>query len=54
MFTNVTLLFFLLLIPLAGFIAWAGDRIGHRTGKKRQSIFGLRPRHTAMVFTIGS
>jgi uncharacterized protein (DUF3084 family) len=54
MFTNVTLVFFLLLIPLAGFIAWAGDRIGHKTGKKRQSLFGLRPRHTAMVFTIGS
>jgi uncharacterized protein (DUF3084 family) len=54
MLTNVTLVFFLLLIPLAGFIAWAGDRIGHRTGKRRQSLFGLRPRHTAMVFTIGS
>ena len=54
MFTNVTLIFFLLLIPLAGFIAWAGDRIGHKTGKRRQSLLGLRPRHTAMVFTIGS
>jgi len=54
MFTNVTLVFFLLLIPLSGFIAWAGDRIGHKTGKRRQSLFGLRPRHTAMVFTIGS
>ena len=53
-FTNVTLLFFLLLIPLAGFIAWAGDRIGHKTGKRRQSLLGLRPRHTAMIFTIGS
>ena len=54
MFTNVTLIYFVLLIPLAGFIAWAGDRIGHKTGKRRQSLFGLRPRHTAMVFTIGS
>ncbi len=51
---NVTLVFFLLLIPLSGFIAWAGDRIGHKSGKKRHSLFGLRPRHTAMVFTIGS
>src|SRR6476659_8473929 len=51
---NVTLLFFLLLIPLSGFIAWAGDRIGHKSGKRRHSLFGLRPRHTAMLFTIGT
>lgn len=54
MFTNVTLIFILLLIPLSGFIAWAGDRIGHKSGKKRHSLWGLRPRHTAMVFTIGT
>jgi hypothetical protein len=54
MFSNVTLLFFVLLIPLAGFIAWAGDYIGHRTGKRRQSLFGLRPRHTALIFTIAA
>lgn len=54
MFSNVTLLFFVLLIPLAGFIAWAGDYIGHRTGKRRHSCFGLRPRHTALVFTIAA
>lgn len=51
---NVTLLFFVLMVFVAGFIAWAGDRIGHKSGKKRHSLFGLRPRHTAMVFTIGS
>jgi uncharacterized protein (DUF3084 family) len=51
---NITLVYFCLLIPLAGFIAWAGDRIGHKSGKKRHSLFGLRPRHTAMVFTIGA
>ena len=54
MITNVTLLFFVLLIPVSGFIAWLGDRIGHKSGKKRHSVFGLRPRHTAMLFTIGS
>ncbi|MGC4045358.1 MAG: DUF3084 domain-containing protein [Armatimonas sp.] len=51
---NTTLLFFLLLIPLSGLIAFVGDRIGHRMGKRRHSLLGLRPRHTAMVFTIGS
>ena len=51
---NTTLLFFLLLIPISGLIALVGDRIGHRMGKKRHSFLGLRPRHTAAVFTVGS
>lgn len=42
------------LIPVSGFIAWAGDRIGHQVGKRRHTLLGLRPRHTAMLFTIGS
>ena len=54
MFINVTLVYLLLLIPLSGFIAWIGDRIGHKSGKRRHSLFGLRPRHTAMLFTIGA
>src|SRR5580700_9249565 len=51
---NAALIFFLLLVPLSGFIAWAGDRIGHKCGKKRHSLFGLRPRHTAIVITIAA
>jgi hypothetical protein len=51
---NTTLLYFLLLVPLSGFIAWAGDKIGHKIGKKRQTLFGLRPRHTATVITIAA
>jgi uncharacterized protein (DUF3084 family) len=51
---NTTLLFFLLLIPLSGFVAWAGDRIGHRVGKRRHTLLGLRPRHTAILFTVGA
>lgn len=44
----------LVLVPVSGFIAWAGDRVGHKVGKRRHSLFGLRPRHTATLFTIGS
>jgi len=33
-------------------IAYMGDVLGKRIGKKRMSIFGLRPRKTAMVITI--
>ncbi len=51
---NFPLLFFLLLIPLSGFIAWAGDRIGHRIGKRRHTFLGMRPRHTATVTTVAS
>ena len=51
---NTTLLFFLLLLPISGFIAWAGDRIGHKLGKRRATLLGLRPRHTAMLITIAT
>lgn len=49
---NLVLLLFLLLIPLSGFVAWAGDRIGHKIGKRRHSLLGLRPRHTATLMTV--
>ncbi len=48
------ILFVLVLVAAGGFIAWLGDRLGTRVGKKRLSIFGLRPRHTAMLVTIGA
>jgi hypothetical protein len=44
----------LLLLALCGFIAYIGDLLGRRFGKKRLSIFGLRPKHTAIVLTIAT
>ena len=41
-----------LLIVMCGGIAYMGDLLGRRMGKKRLSLFGLRPRHTAVVFTV--
>ena len=35
-----------------GAIAFIGDRLGTKIGKKRLSIFGLRPRHTSNVITV--
>ncbi len=35
-----------------GSIAYFGDRLGYAMGKKRVSLFGLRPRHTATVLTV--
>jgi uncharacterized protein (DUF3084 family) len=42
----------LLLLTLCGFIAYTGDLLGRRLGKKRLSVFGLRPKHTAILLTI--
>jgi hypothetical protein len=39
---------------VAGGIAYVGDRVGHAVGRKRLSLFGLRPRHTSTIFAIGT
>jgi len=39
---------------LAGGIAYLGDRVGHLIGRRRLSLFGLRPRHTSTIFAIGT
>lgn len=36
----------------SGLVAYVGDTLGRRLGKKRLSLFGLRPRYTAIVFTV--
>ena len=40
------------LVVTGGVIAFIGDRLGTKIGKKRLSIFGLRPRHTSNVITV--
>lgn len=41
--------FVLVLAFLSGLAAFLGDRIGTHIGKRRISVFGMRPRHTAAV-----
>ena len=48
---SVVFAFFLIMIA-GGSIAYFGDRLGYAMGKKRVSLFGLRPRHTATVLTV--
>src|SRR5271167_967119 len=36
---------------MGGFIAYYGDLLGRRLGKKKVTWRGLRPRHTAMLLT---
>lgn len=41
-----------ILIITGGAIAFIGDRLGTKVGKKKLSIFGLRPKHTSILVTI--
>ncbi len=45
-------LLIVVLIITGGAIAFIGDRLGTKIGKKRMSLFGLRPRHTSIIITI--
>ncbi|AKG24066.1 DUF3084 domain-containing protein [Calothrix sp. 336/3] len=40
------------ILILGGVIATVGDRIGTKVGKKRLSLFNLRPKNTAVLITI--
>ena len=46
------LVFFI--VGLAGAIAYVGDRVGHQVGRKRLSLFGIRPRYTSTIVAIGT
>lgn len=46
-----TILFVATVVVVSGLIAYLGDLIGRRMGKRRLTLFGLRPRHTAIVMT---
>lgn len=46
-----TILVFIGMVVLGGFISYFGDLLGRRIGKKRVRFFGLRPKHTAILIT---
>ncbi len=41
------------IVVVAGVIAYIGDRVGHLVGRRRMTLFGLRPRYTSTLFAIG-
>ena len=47
---GVTLI--LVIVLTGGLIAFFGDRIGTRVGKRRMTLWGLRPRYTSIIITI--
>ncbi|TDX59222.1 DUF3084 domain-containing protein [Orenia marismortui] len=42
----------LALVVISGIIAYVGDKIGMKVGKKRLSLFGLRPKYTSIIITV--
>jgi len=41
-----------MVIVFGGLVALLGDRVGMKVGKKRLSLFGMRPKYTSMVITV--
>lgn len=39
---------------VAGAIAYVGDRVGHQVGRRRLTLFGIRPRYTSTIVAIGT
>lgn len=44
----------LLIVVVAGIIAYIGDRVGHQVGRKRLTIFNIRPRYTSTIIAVGT
>ena len=40
------------LVAVSGLVAYVGDILGRRLGRKRLSLFGMRPRHTAIAVSV--
>jgi Protein of unknown function (DUF3084) len=44
----------LIIMTLSGVIAYVGDRVGHQVGRKRLTLFGIRPRYTSTIVAVGT
>lgn len=44
----------LIIVVVAGGIAYIGDRVGHQVGRKRLTIFNIRPRYTSTIIAVGT
>lgn len=44
----------LFIVVLAGVIAYIGDRVGHQVGRKRLTIFNIRPRYTSTIIAVAT
>ena len=44
----------MLITVVAGGIAYIGDRVGHQVGRKRLTLFGLRPKYTSTIVAVAT
>ncbi len=44
----------LAVMAIAGAVAYVGDRVGHQVGRRRLSLFGIRPRYTSTIVAIAT
>jgi hypothetical protein len=44
----------LFIVLLAGAIAYVGDRVGHQVGRKRLTLFNIRPRYTSTIIAVAT
>lgn len=44
----------IIMAVVGGLIAYLADKMGSKIGKKKMSVFGLRPKHTALLLTVAS
>jgi hypothetical protein len=42
------------IVALAGVIAYIGDRVGHQVGRKRLTLFNIRPRYTSTIIAVAT
>jgi hypothetical protein len=43
-----------LVMALSGAVAYVGDRVGHQVGRRRLTLFGIRPRYTSTIVAIAT
>lgn len=50
--SSFSIVLIIVLVLASGVIAYLGDLLGHRIGKRRIKLFGLRPKTTAKIVTV--
>ncbi len=44
----------LIILVIAGLVAYIGDRVGHQVGRRRLTLFGIRPRYTSTIIAVAT
>lgn len=44
----------LIILVIAGAVAYVGDRVGHQVGRRRLTLFGIRPRYTSTIIAVAT